>query len=278
MENREKCFVIMPISDPDGYEKGHFKYVYEDVFKPAIENAGFYPKRADDDGSSSLIQVNIIRDIIEAPMAICDLSSRNPNVLFELGIRQAFDLPVVLVQEEGTPRIFDISTINTIDYRSALIYREVIEDREKISKAIKATKDNTSGVNSIIRLLEIGKAEMDNEKSTSELDDIKMMFFALSNQINNLRKQNENLNNSSFLINTTEADMIREFTRRCNDYKNIIEDKASRHSLCNVLQKCSNDIKVIENEDRLSNLQKEFFINRLNEIVSMAQEKLLNDN
>ena len=278
MENREKCFVIMPISDPDGYEKGHFKYVYEDVFKPAIENAGFYPKRADDDGSSSLIQVNIIRDIIEAPMAICDLSSRNPNVLFELGIRQAFDLPVVLVQEEGTPRIFDISTINTIDYRSALIYREVIEDREKISKAIKATKDNTSGVNSIIRLLEIGKAEMDNEKSPSELADIRMMLFALSNQINNLRKQNENLNNSSFLINTTEADMIREFTRRCNDYKNIIEDKASRHSLCNVLQKCSNDIKVIENEDRLSNLQKEFFINRLNEIVSMAQEKLLNDN
>lgn len=278
MENREKCFVIMPISDPDGYEKGHFKYVYEDVFKPAIENAGFYSKRADDDGSSSLIQVNIIRDIIEAPMAICDLSSRNPNVLFELGIRQAFDLPVVLVQEEGTPRIFDISTINTIDYRSALIYREVIEDREKISKAIKATKDNTSGVNSIIRLLEIGKAEMNNEKSPSELADIRMMLFALSNQINNLRKQNENLNNSSFLINTTEADMIREFTRRCNDYKNIIEDKASRHSLYNVLQKCSNDIKVIENEDRLSNLQKEFFINRLNEIVSMAQEKLLNDN
>lgn len=278
MENREKCFVIMPISDPDGYEKGHFKYVYEDVFKPAIENAGFYPKRADDDGSSSLIQVNIIRDIIEAPMAICDLSSRNPNVLFELGIRQAFDLPVVLVQEEGTPRIFDISTINTIDYRSALIYREVMEDREKISKAIKATKDNTSGVNSIIRLLEIGKAEMDNEKSPSELDDIKMMLFALSNQMNNLRKQNENLNNSSFLINTTEADMIREFTKRCNDYKNIIEDKASKHSLYNVLQQCAKDIKVLENEDRLSNRQKEFFIDRLNEIVSMAREKLLNDN
>ena len=54
---------------------------------------------------------------------------KNPNVLFELGIRQAFDLPVVLIQEENTPRIFDISSINTLDYRKELIYREVIEDR-----------------------------------------------------------------------------------------------------------------------------------------------------
>lgn len=277
MENREKCFVIMPISDPDGYEKGHFKCVYEDVFKPAIENAGFYSKRADDDGSSSLIQVNIIRDIIEAPMAICDLSSRNPNVLFELGIRQAFDLPVVLVQEEGTPRIFDISTINTIDYRSALIYREVMEDREKISKAIKATKDNTSGVNSIIRLLEIGKAEMDNEKSPSELADIRMMLFALSNQINNLRKQNENLNNSSFSIDTTESDIIREFTKRYNVYKNIVEGEASNNTLYNVIQQSSREVKLLENDDRLSNAQKEFFINRFNEIVSIAREKLLDN-
>lgn len=186
----KKCFVIMPISDPEGYKKGHFRCVYEDLLVPAIKDAGFEPKRADDDGSSSMIQVNIIRDIIETPMAICDLSTRNPNVLFELGIRQAFDLPVVLIQEQGTPRIFDIGTINTIDYRNGLIYREVMEDRKKISDAIKATEDNTTGINSIIRLLEIGKAEIKSKKSTSELDDIRMMLFALSNQINDsLKKQ-----------------------------------------------------------------------------------------
>ena len=95
---------------------------------------------ADEDKSSSMIQVSIIRDIVESPMAICDLSTRNPNVLFELGVRQAFDLPVVLVQEKDTPRIFDISTINTVDYRKNLIYREVMEDREKIVDAIKKRK------------------------------------------------------------------------------------------------------------------------------------------
>lgn len=150
----KQYFVIMPISDPKEYEPGHFKCVYEDIFAPAIKDAGYIPKRADDDKSSSMIQVNIIRDIIDSPMAICDLSSKNPNVLFELGIRQAFDLPVVLVQEEGTPRIFDISTINTIDYGKELLYRSVINDRKKIKEAILKTRDNTKGINSIVKNIE----------------------------------------------------------------------------------------------------------------------------
>lgn len=40
-EEKERCFVIMPISDPEEYEDGHFKNVYEDIFKPAIEAAGY---------------------------------------------------------------------------------------------------------------------------------------------------------------------------------------------------------------------------------------------
>ena len=187
--SKGNCFVIMPISDPEGYKKGHFEHVYKDIFSAAIIEAGYTPKRADDENSSTMIQVNIIKDIIEAPMAICDLSSRNPNVLFELGIRQAFDLPVVLVQEEGTPRIFDISTINTIDYRKEMIYHEVIEDREKILKAISATSNSSQGVNSIVKLLEIGKkAEISDDKLTED-DEIKLLLYSISNQVENMDKR-----------------------------------------------------------------------------------------
>lgn len=51
-----ECFVIMPISDVEGYEKGHFERVYKDVFVPAIQKAGFKPFRADEDKGASLIQ------------------------------------------------------------------------------------------------------------------------------------------------------------------------------------------------------------------------------
>lgn len=198
-----QCFVIMPISDPKEYESGHFGCVYEDIFSPAIEAAGFTPKRADDDKSSSMIQVSIIKDIIESPMAICDLSTRNPNVLFELGIRQAFDLPVVLVQEVDTPRIFDISTINTIDYRKTLRYREVLEDREKIKSAIIETKDNTKGVNSIIRLLGIESA-----KRKEDIDE-NALLYTISNQFQSIMNRLENIDryDNTKKINFVENDI-----------------------------------------------------------------------
>lgn len=43
-----ECFVVMPITDPEGYDKGHFTKVYEDIFKPACDAAGFKPVRADE--------------------------------------------------------------------------------------------------------------------------------------------------------------------------------------------------------------------------------------
>ena len=250
-ENNKECFVIMPISDPESYEKGHFKYVYEDLFQPAIVDEGYVPKRADDDGSSSMIQVNIVREIIEAPMAICDLSSRNPNVLFELGIRQAFDLPVVLVQEQGTQRIFDISTINTIDYRKDLIYREVIEDRRKITSAIKATQDNTKGINSIIRLLEIGKAELKDKGS--EADDIRIMLFALSNQIDELKKER-----NVPQMREKNIDMC-SFTRYLNDFqtfRNGLRSNISIEYRKTLLKSIRNELEEIMNNQLLDEKQR----------------------
>ena len=93
-----KCFVMMPISDQGNYERGHFDKVYEQIFKPAIEAAGYEPYRVDENKISSSIIEKIFKAIIECDMALCDLSNRNPNVLYELGIRQAYNKPVVLVK------------------------------------------------------------------------------------------------------------------------------------------------------------------------------------
>lgn len=137
------CFIIMPVTDPEGYDKGHFKKVYEDIFKIACEKAGFNPIRSDEVKQTNLIHLDILQKLIDSPMAICDLSNRNPNVLFELGLRQAFDKPTVLVQEVGTPKIFDISPLRYSEYRKELKYREVLEDQRFIADALIATKDAT---------------------------------------------------------------------------------------------------------------------------------------
>ncbi|MDR3589807.1 MAG: hypothetical protein P4N41_09120 [Negativicutes bacterium] len=180
----KECFVIMPISDPDGYDKGHFERVYRDIFCPAIYNAGFQPRRADDNNSSSLIQLDILKKLLDCPIAICDLSSRNPNVLFELGIRQSFDKPVLLVQEVDTPRIFDIASINTIDYRRERVYDEVLEDQRKISKGLVETMtawEKGTAVNSIIKLLSINRpATLKNIDKVKDDPAIQYIMAAIS--------------------------------------------------------------------------------------------------
>src|SRR4051794_35684533 len=108
----------MPISDQGGYSSGHFSRVYNYLIKPAVERAGLRPVRADEEKGTNLIHLNILRQLLIAEMAVCDLSSLNPNVMFELGIRQAFDKPVVLLRDDLTKEPFDISPMKYTKYTS----------------------------------------------------------------------------------------------------------------------------------------------------------------
>lgn len=183
------CFVIMPISDPDGYETGHFQHVYDDLISPACDNAGYNAIRADDVLQTNLIHLDVLKRLLETPMAVCDLSTRNPNVLFELGLRQAFDKPVVLVQEKDTPQIFDIAPLRYTEYRKERVYHEVLEDQKAIAEALKATADAANapdGLNSIVNLLSLtapaALKEFRREESSPMMQVVMAEIGALRNE------------------------------------------------------------------------------------------------
>ncbi|WP_156372866.1 hypothetical protein [Deinococcus sp. Leaf326] len=187
------CFVIMPISDQQGYSPGHFTHVYRDIIKPACLAANLRPRRADENAGTNIIQHEILIELLSAPIAICDLSSRNPNVMFELGLRQAFDKPVILIQDELTPQIFDISMLRYTTYRSNRLYNEVVEDQKKIADAIRSTiKDSKSNksVNSLIKLLSINKAVLeapsDDDVEKFALKSMQLQLDRISADINRL--------------------------------------------------------------------------------------------
>lgn len=184
-----ECFVVMPVTDPEGYVPGHFMSIYQDILAPACEQAGYKPTRADQVREANIIHLDILRRLLESPMVICDLSSRNPNVLFELGLRQAFDRPVVLVQEVGTPQIFDIAPIRYIEYRREQKFREVVEDQNKIAKAITSTKeayDKGVGVNSIVRILALTKPASLPELQNASKDPVLQIIRA---ELSELRQE-----------------------------------------------------------------------------------------
>lgn len=189
-ENKN-CFVIMPIADCDGYEKGHFAHVYDDIIKPAIDKTEFTAIRADEVKETNFIHLDILKKLIDAPIAVCDLSTRNPNVLFELGIRQAFDKPVVLIQEKGTPKIFDIAPLRYLEYSKEMKYHEVLESQKSLQEAIEATKaaeGDSGNINSIVKLMALSSPaiipNLDNSNKEvlaldvmrSQMNDLKMMM------------------------------------------------------------------------------------------------------
>lgn len=184
-EDKKECFVIMPISDAEGYDKGHFTRVYEHLVKPAVIEAGFEPMRADDTSKANFIVVDILKQILESDMAICDLSSRNPNVFYELGIRQAFNLKTVLIKDIKTTMPFDIAGIRTLHYNENLRIDEVKKAIPEMAKCIKETYEtNDKDVNSLLQLLSIDKPATLPDKVTLSKDSNLIL-----NAINNLNKK-----------------------------------------------------------------------------------------
>ena len=190
-DENKNCFVLMPIADCDGYEKGHFAHVYDDIIKPAIDKTEYTAIRADEVKETNFIHLDILKKLIDAPIAVCDLSTRNPNVLFELGIRQAFDKPVVLIQEKGTPKIFDIAPLRYLEYSKEMKYHEVLESQKKLQEAIEATKaaeGDSGNINSIVKLMALSSPaiipNLDNSHKEvlaldvmrSQMNDLKMMM------------------------------------------------------------------------------------------------------
>ncbi|MCT9188303.1 hypothetical protein KTH11_13780 [Acinetobacter baumannii] len=201
-ENND-CFIIMPIADHPDYKQGHFKRVYDDIFKPACIAAGYRPVRADDTKQANLIQLDILQKLLESPMAICDLSTRNPNVLFELGLRQAFDKPTILVQEEGTPRIFDINIFRYVEYRNSLDYREVLADQRAIEEVLIETKqavDDGKSINSIIKLLSItNPATLQDTSNFGDKEYFQILMSQIQSLKNSIEKNNKFVKNSYYL-------------------------------------------------------------------------------
>ena len=183
-EKKPSCFVIMPIADQKGYDANHFTYVYEDIIKPAIIEAGMEvdQARADEVKNSNLIHLDILRKVIESDIAICDMSSRNPNVFYELGMRQAFDKPTVLIRDEETAVPFDINGLRYVEYKKGMRHRDVLKAVDDLAEMLKATydkKDDKNEVNSLIRLMDLTAAkvqhvELSDEEKSNRILDIKI--------------------------------------------------------------------------------------------------------
>jgi hypothetical protein len=110
VKSTDSCFVMMPFAEPLG---GY----YEKLYKPAIEKAGFVPVRADAEifGTGKIID-QVWSGINSARVLVAELTQRNANVFYELGLAHALEKPVVLVSSNEGDVPFDLQHIRVIYY------------------------------------------------------------------------------------------------------------------------------------------------------------------
>lgn len=110
IEPTDTCFVMMPFAPPIG---GYYSSIYE----PAIKKAGLKPVRADNEiFSTGKIMDQVWSGINSARVLVAELTDRNPNVYYELGLSHALKKPVVLISSNEQDVPFDLHHIRVIYY------------------------------------------------------------------------------------------------------------------------------------------------------------------
>lgn len=110
----ETCFVIQP------FDNAQYDQRYDQVYKPAIEEAGYRPYRVDRDPTASIPIENIERGISDSTICFAEISEDNPNVWFELGLAIAHGKEICIVCTEQRARFpFDVQHRLIIRYRTA---------------------------------------------------------------------------------------------------------------------------------------------------------------
>lgn len=110
---KPKAFVIMPFRRPfDGY--------FEKIYSPALEQAGYIPTKVDDLFAPRPIMDDIRAKIMEAEILLCEMSGRNPNVFYELGLAHAIGRPAILLSNSKKDIPFDLQHVRAIVYDTKL--------------------------------------------------------------------------------------------------------------------------------------------------------------
>jgi hypothetical protein len=105
----DTCFVIMPFH-------ALFDSEYERVIRPAIRETGLECVRGNEIYSDATIVQDIWRSLRQARVIVAELSGRNPNVLYEVGLAHAIGKPIVLLTRNQEDVPFDLRTLRYLLY------------------------------------------------------------------------------------------------------------------------------------------------------------------
>ena len=193
------CFIVTAIGESGTPTRERADNVYRYLIAPVCEDLGYRPVRVDHVNAVDNINTTIINYLKTAPMVIADMTDHNPNAFYELGFRQALELPLVPIIKVGGDLPFDVMTTRTVFYDTDVAR---IED----------SKENLKS-----KILSFENFEMPESRAERSLtlDDLNDNLTQKLNKILDLLKKQQS---RSPIVNTLD------FKLSQNDYQSILKD------------------------------------------------------
>ncbi|MDD4761082.1 MAG: DUF4062 domain-containing protein [Bacteroidaceae bacterium] len=134
------CFVLMPFAD-------EFYKVYEQAISVAAENAGLRCLHAGEIFDNREIVEDIWESICTAQVIVADVTNRNPNVFYELGICHTIGKEVIIITQKNEDVPFDIRHRRYIDYSPKALTTLRSRLEKTIKRVVVRMSDNNDNEN-----------------------------------------------------------------------------------------------------------------------------------
>jgi hypothetical protein len=150
MEAKKRCFVLMGFGVKVDYKSNRsldLDKTYK-IIKRAVDGAGLECIRADDIVHSGVIDKPMYENLLEADVAIADLSTSNENAIYELGVRHALKpRTTIVIAEKQFKFPFDLGHIVIRHYEhlgTGIDYDEAVRLENELTQAIRTISAGTN--------------------------------------------------------------------------------------------------------------------------------------
>ncbi|MGG4196127.1 hypothetical protein ABEW50_22035 [Paenibacillus jamilae] len=226
--------IIMPISPIDNCSADHWSDV-RNIITEAIESISEYEctaKIVSDADDVGVIQKRIVQNIYSSDVIVCDVSCKNANVMFELGMRLAFDKPTVIIKDDITSYSFDTQIIEHLGYPRDLRFSRIVDFKKNLANKIVSTyKSSLNDPEHSTFLKNFGtfKVAAVQEAAVPRDDLLIDMLSELHSEVSGIKSQlknpnklklnnsadNSNLNLSTVALDREVSILVNEFIKDC---------------------------------------------------------------
>lgn len=153
-EKQKTCFVVSPIGEAESDIRKNADKVLEHIIRPSAEFFDYVVVRADEIKSPGSITADMFEHLFNDELVIADLTRYNPNVFYEVAVRHAVDLPIILLIKEGEGIPFDLYDLRIIKYDFDIAKaKKATEDIKGQIEAIETSSENGAFGNPLKRAI-----------------------------------------------------------------------------------------------------------------------------